>query len=122
MIDLKGFRKRNGLTQDELGEFLGVKKSFISKIEHGGAALPDDKFTKLLANNCGWDTSLLTENVVMGDNIHQNGGNGNIGKIAGDAGELMALRKEVEMLRAQAEELKVQNEKYWKMIEKLMEK
>ena len=122
MIDLKGFRKSNNLTQDELGEFLGVKKSFISKIENGGAALPEDKFAKLLANNRGWDTSLLTENIVMGDSIHQNGGRNNIGKIAGDAGELLALRKENEMLRAQIEELKAQNEKYWEAIKDLMKK
>lgn len=61
MIDLKGFRKKNGLTQDELGEFLGVKKSFISKIEHGGAALPKDKFAKLIKNDMGWDITLLVE-------------------------------------------------------------
>lgn len=32
---IKQARKRQGLTQDELGERMGVKKSFISKIESG---------------------------------------------------------------------------------------
>ena len=54
------------------------------------------------------------------DFIEQNGGRGNIGKIAGDTGELLALRKEVEIVRRQNEELKAQNEKFWGMIEKLM--
>lgn len=32
---IKQARKRQGLTQDELGERMGVKKSFVSKIESG---------------------------------------------------------------------------------------
>lgn len=63
MADLKLFRKQNNLTQDELGEYLGIKKSFISRIENGFHKLPQEKLSKLLDNNLGWDVSaLLTSN------------------------------------------------------------
>lgn len=63
MADLKQFRKQNNLTQDELGEYLGIKKSFISRIENGFHKLPHEKLSKLLENNLGWDVSaLLTSN------------------------------------------------------------
>ena len=59
--DLKAFRKANGLTQDALGDYLGIKKSFISTIESGKDPMPKDKLTKLLNNPYGWDTSMLTQ-------------------------------------------------------------
>lgn len=58
--DLKAFRKVNNLTQDKLGEYLGIKKSFISQVESGKCPLPQEKFNKLLINPYGWDTSMLT--------------------------------------------------------------
>lgn len=63
MADLKLFRKQNNLTQGELGEYLGIKKSFISRIENGFHKLPNEKLSKLLENNLGWNVSaLLTSN------------------------------------------------------------
>lgn len=63
MASLKQFRKQNNLTQDELGEYLGIKKSFISRIENGFHKLPQEKLSKLLENNLGWNVSaLLTSN------------------------------------------------------------
>lgn len=59
MADLKQFRKQNNLTQDELGEYLGIKKSFISRIENGFHKLPQEKLSKLLENNLGWNVSAL---------------------------------------------------------------
>lgn len=59
MADLKLFRKQNNLTQDELGEYLGIKKSFISRIENGFHKLPHEKLSKLLGNNLGWNVSAL---------------------------------------------------------------
>jgi len=63
MIDLKHFRRVNDLTQDELGEFLEMKKSFISKIENGKEKLPSAKFQKLMENPKGWDTSMLQHEI-----------------------------------------------------------
>lgn len=70
--DLKAFRKVNNLTQDKLGEYLGIKKSFISQVESGKCPLPQEKFNKLLINPHGWDTSMLTaesENAPYDPNI-----------------------------------------------------
>lgn len=61
-INLKAFRKGNGLTQGELGDYLGLGKSFISKIEHGKEKIPESKLKKLVENDKGWDmTALYTE-------------------------------------------------------------
>ena len=120
MIDLKGFRKMNGLTQDELGEFLGMKKSFISKVENGREKLPYAKLQKLLTNGRGWDTSLLLEDSGIDTvTIQQRGG---IGKVVGDGTAVAALEKEIEMLRAQVEELKAEKAAYWEMIKELTKK
>lgn len=58
--DLKEFRIANNLTQTQLGDYLGVLKGFISKIENGKDKMPEPKFRKLLNNPYGWDTSMLT--------------------------------------------------------------
>lgn len=104
-MDLKAFRLDNGITQEELGEFLGVKKSFISSIEHGSRPLPYRHIKKIIENEKGWDTGHIgplpprsvsaiavnhsTASVSVGENI-----------------EVAVLRKEVELLRNQNEELK----------------
>lgn len=59
MVDLKEFRKVNGLKQDDLVEFFGVAKSFISQVENGKSRLPESKLSKLINNDRGWDTSAL---------------------------------------------------------------
>lgn len=64
--DLKAFRKANNLTQEKLGEYLGIKKSFISTIESGKDPMPKDKLSKLLENPYGWDTSMLTQPTSVG--------------------------------------------------------
>ena len=59
--DLKEFRIINNLTQTDLGDYLGVQKGFISKIENGKDKLPEAKFRKLLNNPHNWDTSMLSQ-------------------------------------------------------------
>ena len=54
MKELVEFRRMNGLTQDELGAYLGMQKSFISKIENGREKFPRDKFQKLIENKEDW--------------------------------------------------------------------
>ena len=60
-IDLKAFRKANNLTQEQLGDYLGIKKSFISTIESGKDPMPKAKLSKLLSNPYNWDISMLTQ-------------------------------------------------------------
>lgn len=121
MIDLKEFRKCNGLSQKDVAEFLGVSRSFIGQVEAGFSKLPSDKIDKLLANDNGWDVSCLIYNREAGDHIHQNGGKNNIGKITYD-NENAALKKEIEMLSRQLEELMRRNQEYWELIKELMKK
>ena len=67
--DLKEFRLVNNLTQTELGDYLGVQKGFISKIENGRDKLPEPKYRKLLNNEKGWDVSMLTQPAPVSDAI-----------------------------------------------------
>ena len=60
-IDLKAFRKANNLTQEQLGDYLGIKKSFVSTIESGKDPMPKAKLSKLLSNPYNWDVSMLTQ-------------------------------------------------------------
>ena len=61
MADLKAFRKANKLTQEQVAEYLGIKKPFICKIETGREAFPDKHLQKLLDNAFGWDVSSLVD-------------------------------------------------------------
>lgn len=58
-IKLREFRKANSLTQDELAAYLGVTKGFISQIENGKVALPEDKLRKIRENS-HWATDILS--------------------------------------------------------------
>ena len=66
--DLKAFRKANNLTQTQLGEYLGIQKSFVSTIESDKDPMPKEKLSKLLLNPYGWDTSMLTQPEVVVEN------------------------------------------------------
>lgn len=70
--DLKAFRKANNLTQEKLGEYLGIKKSFVSTIESEKDPMPKDKLTKLLNNPNGWDVSMLTSPGTAGEPLQPN--------------------------------------------------
>ena len=62
------FRRLNKLTQEELGDFLGVSKSFVSQIENGRVDLPFEQRQRLLENDRGWDVTPLVGPVsVQGD-------------------------------------------------------
>jgi len=121
MIDLKGFRKVNGLTQADVARYLSVSAPFITRVESGANKLPEDKLQKLMNNKKGWDVTCLLVEDGGGDHIHQNGGKGNIGKYVCDS-ENEALKKEIEMLRRQVEELMQRNQEYWDLIKELMRK
>lgn len=62
--DLKEFRVVNNLTQTQLGDYLGIQKGFISKIENDKEKLPEPKYRKLLNNPHGWDVSMLQPSEV----------------------------------------------------------
>ena len=126
MEELRNFRKANNLTQEQLGEYLGIKKSFISRVENGQVALPADKFTKLLENDRGWDTSAWRAKVESVDpsvspKIHM------MDLFSGPVRNISAKNKNwdakhIEMLERRVEELTRQNAEYWELIKKLMDK
>ncbi len=113
IMDLKKFRQCNKLTQTELGEYLGIKKSFVSLIETGRVKISEEKFNKLLNNTKGWDVSMLTGegSIIAGNN---NGGDAvvNIGrgvaKPSTESTRMAVLEKENEMLREQLKDKEAQ--------------
>ena len=65
----------------------------------------------------------LHQVIHNGDHIEQKGGSKNSGKtVEESSGEVLAMRKEIELLRAQVEELKERNMEYFDLILKLTEK
>ena len=103
MYELKEFRRKNGLTQDQLGELLGMKKSYISKIENGKEELSREKLAKLLETATDYDTSMLRN--------------------VGERRRLHSTRDElVEDLRKQIEKLEAEKAEYWELIKKLTSK
>ena len=50
-MDLRLFRKANGITQLALAEYIGVTKQFISQVESGKVALPTGQLKKILDND-----------------------------------------------------------------------
>ena len=114
-MDLKQFRQCNKLTQTELGEYLGIKKSFVSLIENGKVKLSEEKFNKLLNNTKGWDTSMLINGSIYAGNnnagnvnvqIGQNRASGDAHALGDSSMKIAVLEKENEMLREQIEFMK----------------
>lgn len=104
-VDLKRFRKDNDLTQTVVGEYLGIGKSFISRIESGEVGLPEEKLIKLLNNDKGWDiTSLLANSTINQKGINNVVGSGNKIMDTSEHDELIKLRVENEMLKLQLNE------------------
>lgn len=92
--DLKEFRIVNNLTQTELGDYLGIQKGFISKIENGKDKLPESKFRKLLNNPYGWDTSMLVQPEVATEE-----------KPVGNDALVAELRAQIERLESKVDNL-----------------
>lgn len=117
---LKAFRKANDLTQDVVGEYLGIKKSFVSQLEHGIRPLSDKHMTCLLNNPYNWDTSALTT-PTPSITAHASGSGRNKASVqigGGSSEKIAALEKEVEMLR----ELLAAKEKENEFLRELLKK
>ena len=63
-VNLRLFRKRNSLTQDNIAAYLGTTKGFISQVENGRAGLPDEKLQRLLDNDKGWNLEGLVKESI----------------------------------------------------------
>lgn len=110
MKELVEFRRMNGLTQDELGAYLGMQKSFISKIENGREKFPRDKFQKLIVNKEGWNVEPLMDVDLENTGIVDNRAAVN------ETWE----QKHIALLEKRIAELEKQNEEYWNMLKQLI--
>lgn len=125
MINLKAFRKANRIKQEDLAKYLKVSRGFISLVEIGSSKLPEDKLEKILANEFGWDTTMLLSDPynasISAKATGNSSANVNIGSHnRNDSTELALLRAEVESLKAQLAKAEAEKEKNWQMIQKLM--
>lgn len=110
MKELVEFRRMNGITQDELGAYLGMQKSFISKIENGREKFPRDKFRKLIENKEGWDVEPLMDVDLENTGIVDNRAAVN------ETWE----QKHIALLEKRIAELEKQNEEYWNLLKQLI--
>lgn len=53
------FRYRNRLTQKEVADFLGITQAHVAQVESGDYRLPRERLDALIANDRGWDVSML---------------------------------------------------------------
>ena len=70
LVNMKGFRVMNELSQKDVAEYLEVSIAFISAVERGQAKLPAEKLVKLLENDRDWETSALLDHSDKGTRIH----------------------------------------------------
>lgn len=63
MTDFERFRSANGLRKIFLADYLGVSNAFITQLVQGVRSLPEDKLKQILANNEGWDISMLKPSI-----------------------------------------------------------
>lgn len=128
--DLRKFRLANNLSQPEVADYLGVGKAFISQVERGVSKLPLDKYARLLQNDKGWDTSMLTEPTTQHFTANASGNaSASVNYNEKQSEESAVLRVRIESLEEQISQLKdmlareqALNQKYWEMIEKLTTK
>ena len=61
LVDLFSFRKRNGLLQQDVADFLGVTRGYISLVEKGKSKLSSISIDKILdsSREMHWDTEDL---------------------------------------------------------------
>lgn len=127
MADLKEFRKANKLTQQQVADYLGIKKPFICKIETGRERLPSKHLQKLIDNPYGWVTEMLMKPVeIQSSNIVNGNGNAvgnNSINTASDSqlvAEIAAQRKLTEQANDLTRREQEQNRKSQEQIDRLL--
>lgn len=61
-MKVREFLQVNGLKQRELAQYLNVTEAAISNVVKGKSYFSEENLIKILKNNRGWDTSMLTSN------------------------------------------------------------
>lgn len=101
MSKIKDFRQLNHITQEQLADYLGIKASFISRMEGGSSKVPPAHLQTLLNNTQGWDTAPLQPGPA---DAQSDGAQGGAAVGCADLkAELEALRRENSWLRSLVE-------------------
>lgn len=98
MLALKTFRFVNHLSQQQVAEFLGVSKSYVSKAEAGKLGFHEEHLSKLILNDQGWNTEMLQELSPMFTELETR-----TQSRSESEDELIRLRAENSLLREQLE-------------------
>ena len=61
MDGLKSFLFFNNLSQQEVAKYLGISKSYMSKLVSGSMRLRPEHYHQLVSNKFGWSTEYLTD-------------------------------------------------------------
>lgn len=61
MAGLKSFLFFNNLSQQEVADYLGISKSYMSKLVSGVMKLRPEHLSQLVSNDKGWNTEFLTD-------------------------------------------------------------
>lgn len=61
MNGLKSFLFFNDLGQQEVANYLGISRSYMSRIVSGDSPLQPDHLAKLVSNDKGWNTEFITD-------------------------------------------------------------
>lgn len=118
-LRLKLFRKDNNITQTELGEYLGVGRQFICAIERGKCDMPKDKYDKLMKNDQGWNMTALTRD---SNNTSISANASSHSKASINIGSRIALEEHLAALQERISELERERDRYWTIIQKLLNK
>ena len=117
VVDLRGFRKANSLTQGQVAKYFNVTAPFVTSIETGKHKLPADKLEMLLNNDQGWDTSMLLVEQDASISATATGRSSANVSIGSSDVSSAVYAKEAEMLREQISLLKAQLAEKDKMID-----
>ena len=71
-VDIKKFRKANGMTQQVLADYLGITQAFVSNMEAGRNTIPEKYIMKIL-DDPNVDSSMLSggeeENITLNPRV-----------------------------------------------------
>lgn len=71
-VDIKKFRKANGMTQQVLADYLGITQAFVSNMEAGRDTIPE-KYIRKILDDPNVDSSMLSggeeENITLNPRV-----------------------------------------------------
>lgn len=115
MTPLENFLMVNNLKQVELADFLHVNKSTISSAASGKTKLARTTLGKILANDKGWDTSMLEEHEKVTYTAHSESGDAFFGSkvVKGpDVAAKLQIKALIDQIDILKEQLRTQEQQY----------